>query len=51
MLFNNIIGLLPASCLFLFDLLFDPKDGSDMFLRNVGWLQPEDTVYSNCYFG
>jgi hypothetical protein len=37
-----------ACCLlyagFLLGLLFDPEDRGDMFIRNVGWLQPDYTV-------
>jgi hypothetical protein len=29
---------------FLLDLFFDPKDGDDMFLRNVGWLLTDYTA-------
>jgi hypothetical protein len=31
-------GLPPASAGFLLCLFFDPEDGGDMFLRNVGEL-------------
>jgi hypothetical protein len=38
----------------LFGLFFDPEDGGDMFLRNVGWLStvymryiPEDSTFHN----
>jgi hypothetical protein len=33
-----------ATCVhagFLLGLFFDPEDGSDMFLRNVGWLSTD----------
>jgi hypothetical protein len=34
-----------ACCLlwasFLLGLLFDPEDGDDMFLRNIGWLSTD----------
>jgi hypothetical protein len=43
---NNLI--VRGSAGFLLDLFFDPEDGGDMFLRNVGWLSrrctPEDTA-------
>jgi hypothetical protein len=29
---------------FLFDLSFDPEDGGDMSLRNVGWFPTDYTV-------
>jgi hypothetical protein len=46
-------GLPPASVGFLLDLFFDPKDGGDIFLRNVGLspkyavLHPEDRTVRN----
>jgi hypothetical protein len=30
------LSLLPASADFLLGLLFDPKDGCDMFLQSIG---------------
>jgi hypothetical protein len=33
--------LLPASCCLLLGLLFNPEDGSDTFLKNVGWLSTD----------
>jgi hypothetical protein len=30
---------------FLSDLVFNPEDGGDMFLRKVGWLSTDKTVF------
>jgi hypothetical protein len=44
-----------ASCCtgFLLGIFFDPEDGGDMFLRNVGWLSADyTTLYprrQNCF--
>jgi hypothetical protein len=40
----KITNALLAACFlagFLLGLFFDPEDGSDMFLRNVGWLSTD----------
>jgi hypothetical protein len=34
----------PASSCFLLGLFFDPENGWDMFLRNVGWLSTDYTA-------
>jgi hypothetical protein len=39
---SEALRFLPASVLFLPDLFFDPEDGSDMFLRNIGRYNPQD---------
>jgi hypothetical protein len=38
--------LLPASYRFLAWFIFDPEDGGDMLLRNIGWLS---TGYTALY--
>jgi hypothetical protein len=30
---------------FLLEFFFDPEDGGDMFLQNVGWLSIDTTLY------
>jgi hypothetical protein len=41
------LNVLPATCFlsgFLLGLFFDPYDGGDTFLRNVGWLSTDYTA-------
>jgi hypothetical protein len=38
------LSLLPASACFLLDLFFDPEDGGEMFLQNIGWLSMDYTA-------
>jgi hypothetical protein len=51
--FGLSIALL-ATCFhagFLLGLFFDPDDGSDMFLRNVGWLSTDyAALYTKIYY-
>jgi hypothetical protein len=42
---SDILSLPPVPTGFLLDLLFNPEDGSDMFLRNTWRYNSEDCTF------
>jgi hypothetical protein len=45
----RFLSLPPASAAFLFDILLYPEDGGDIFVRNVGCYNPEDSAVPDLY--